>query len=336
MPLEKVRGHVYTRVYTPEKWEQVNPKNKDILDDFIKELRAQKKKDGTIQQYYNDLRILMIYVLERCNNQNILELRKRDFRDYMLWLTDQNGVSGARANRLMSACRSLLNFCEDDDEYEYEVNTAAKVKGIPKDPVREIIFLPDDVIMAMYNFAIDHRFYQEATLIALAYESAARKNEIAQVLKESISDKRNATNIVTGKRGKRFPLIYFELTQKAAKLWLKERGEDDVPELFMSKQTGKPLNTVQIYNMIVKMRGWVKDLTGRELLFNVHSFRHSALENYSNGTHHHLIINGMSPIPIEKLKLIARHESIDTTQGYLTPKDDKELEDLFGISLTGE
>ena len=81
------------------------------------------------------------------------------------------------------------------------------------------------------------------------------------------------------------------------------------------------------------MRDIVEELTGERQEFNVHSFRHSGLENYSTGTHEHLIRNNMPPIPIEKLRLIARHENISTTQGYLAPKDDKELEDLFGIKI---
>ena len=36
----------------------------------------------------------------------------------------------------------------------------------------------------------------------------------------------------------------------------------------------------------------------KNMFFNVHSLRHSALENYSNGTHQHLIDNNMPPIPI--------------------------------------
>ena len=34
------RGTVYNRLYTPELWEQVNSENKELLDDFLIELKA--------------------------------------------------------------------------------------------------------------------------------------------------------------------------------------------------------------------------------------------------------------------------------------------------------
>ena len=57
---------VYNRIYTKEKWEQVNKYNKNLMEDYLLELKAQKKSQGTIDQYRNDLRIMFIYIfLER-------------------------------------------------------------------------------------------------------------------------------------------------------------------------------------------------------------------------------------------------------------------------------
>ena len=65
------RGTVYNKIYTPELWEQVNPINKEIREDFTMELRATKHKEkkGTIKQYRNDLRIIAIYVLQELDNK---------------------------------------------------------------------------------------------------------------------------------------------------------------------------------------------------------------------------------------------------------------------------
>ena len=196
--------------------------------------------------------------------------------------------------------------------YDYEINYASKVKGLPKEAVREIVFLSNDTIMKLYNYLMEHEMYRDATLVALAYESTGRKNELCQVLKDSVTDDRNCTNQVTGKRGKVFSLIYFELTKEAAKKYLAQRGDDDIPELFVNSEN-RPATTGNIYEWVVDMRDIVEELTGERQEFNVHSFRHSGLENYSTGTHEHLIRNNMPPIPIEKLRLIARHENISTT-----------------------
>lgn len=226
----------------------------------------------------------------------------------------------------------MLEFAANEDDYDYEINSASKVKGLPKEAVREIVFLSNETIMKLYNYLMDNEKYKEATLVALAYESTGRKNELCQVLKDSIKDDRNCTNQVIGKRGKVFSLIYFELTKEAAKKYLEQRGPDNIPELFINAE-GRPATTGNIYEWVVDMRDIVEKITGEYQNFNVHSFRHSRLENYSTGMHEHLIRNNMPPIPIEKLRLVARHENISTTQAYLSPKDDKELEDLFGIKL---
>ena len=42
-------AQVYNKIYTPEKWEKVNPENKHIIDDFILEYKARKKSEGTIK-----------------------------------------------------------------------------------------------------------------------------------------------------------------------------------------------------------------------------------------------------------------------------------------------
>lgn len=323
---------VYNRIFDAETWKLVNKENKNIMNDFLLEYKARKMKPSTLEQYENDCRILLIYIYNNCDNRTITELKKRDFRNLTLWLSEDKGMSSARVNRIMSVCRSMLTYVEEDDEYDYDNNIAAKVKGLPKDPVRDIVFLSNDTIMTLYNYFMDKGKYKEATLLALAYESSARKNELAQVLKDSITDQRNCTNIVIGKRGKKFSLIYFDLTKRAAKKYLEARGEDNVPELFITAD-GRAASAENLYDWVVSWRKIVMELTGEELEFNVHSFRHSALENYSQGTHQHLINSNMESIPIEKLRLIAHHESIETTSNYLMPKDNKELEDLFGIKI---
>lgn len=289
-------------------------------------------KPATIKQYNNDLRIILIYIMENCDNKVITQLSKRDFRNLSLWLSNELNLSNARVNRLMSCCRSLMAYIENEDDYDYETNVAAKIKGLPKENVRDIVFLSNDIIMKLYNFFMKEERYKEATLLALAYESAARKNELAQVLKDSIKPDRNCTNFVIGKRGKKFSLLYFDLTKKAAKKYLEQRGEDDIPELFITKD-GRPANYRVLYDWVVSWRKIVKKITGKDLNFNVHSLRHSSLENYSTGTHEVCKIKNLDALPIEKLKILAHHENLETTSNYLLDKSNEELEQLFQIKL---
>ena len=77
---------VYNRFYTKQKWEQVNKYNKELMNDFLLELKAQKKSEGTRKQYMNDLIIVFIYILEEEDNKPIYKLKKKAYRNMMLYL----------------------------------------------------------------------------------------------------------------------------------------------------------------------------------------------------------------------------------------------------------
>lgn len=331
---------VYNKIFNQNDWDLVNNENKEIMEDFILELRSNKKKPSTISQYRNDIRIILIYVLKNCGNKSLLKLTKRDFRGLVLWFSDDLEVSNARTNRLMSSVRSLLDFVEDDDEnyHEYTNNVSKKVKGLEKQKVRDIVFLSNDLIEKLRDKLIKEKRYKEAALLCLAYESAARKGELAQVQKACFEKNGNATNIVIGKRGKPFPLVYFDWTKKTVKMYLKERGEDDIPELWITNHGGnkRPARREILYNWIVKWRDDLLEITGKEYELNVHSFRHSALENMSIGTHWVCKYMGCKNVPIEVLKTIANHDSTETTNSYLQDKGKQKLEAFFNIKILEE
>jgi len=332
------RGRVYNYIYNEEDWQKVNPLNKEIMEDYKAELKQNQKSEGTIIQYYHDWRIVMLYVYRRLDNRYLLELSKRDFRRYSLWITDELKVSNARHNRLMSALRSLLNYCEDDDEIEYNINTARKVKGLKKDPVKDIVFLTNEQIIKLRDELIRIEDYRLATILMLAYDSAGRKNELFQVQKECFEDKnRNHTNIVIGKRAKKFPLLYFNSTKECAELYLKQRGDDDLKEMWITGKgdNKKPITLGTIYDWFVEMSALLSKLEGKKIEFNVHSFRHSSLENYSIGEHYMCKVLGKEDgFLLEDLQLIAHHESSEVTSSYLKDKKDERLQEMFGIKIT--
>jgi len=220
------RSNIYNIFFDEEIWKLVNPINKDILQDFLLELKQNKKSDQTIYQYEKDIMGMFIYVYKKFDNKSVLELNKKDFRNYSLYLTGECGVSNARHNRLMSSLRSMLNYIENEDDYEYLTNVAKKVKGLGKEPVREIFFLTDEQILKLKNKLIELKEFQKATLLMLAYDSGARKAELAGVKKQSFLDcNKSNTNKVVGKRRKAFNLVYFSGTRECAKLWLEQRGK---------------------------------------------------------------------------------------------------------------
>ena len=324
---------MYNKIFDEEKWKQVNQENKTIMEDFLLEYKARKMKESTLKQYKNDCRIILLFVLDNCDNRPLTELRKKDFRNLSLWLSDTLEVSNARTNRLMSCCRSMLTYVEEDDDYDYDNNLAAKVKGLPKEHVRDIVFLDDSVILELVDKLMEKKDYQKATLVALLYDCGSRKNEIAQVEKESFYDEsKNLTNKLIGKRGKIYRAVYHSLTKKCVKKYLEERGKDDVKELFIT-EGGFPARAEVLYDWIISLRPIVEEITGKESKITVHTFRHSFIQNLSDGTHYLCREQNLGKVPLDKIKLLVNHSDISTTDSYRKDTSLEEIGELFGIDM---
>lgn len=318
----------YNKVFTKEKWNEVNKFNKDLLDDYMLQIKAEGKSEKTRKQYYNDGRILLIYILEELSNKPLYKLNRKAFRNYTLWMKE-NDMSPARINRLLSTSRNLLNFGLDDDDYSDDFEDCkanpARIKGMKKEKVRDIVFLEDSEVLKIYNYLMENEEYSQALLCALMYESACRRNEAYQVKRSDLSlDGSFTQKEVVGKRGKKFKLMYHHLTKEAFEK-LESTRNDEFDCLWLTR-SGSPASYESLYAWV---SNWRKILDN-EKNFNPHSFRHSALENYHTGEHYVAKKLGKK-FSINELKLLAHHEDLSTTDSYLKCKDEEMLLEAFGL-----
>ena len=332
------RGNgVYNKIYTPELYEQVNPVNKEILDDFIMEYKQRKKAKSTVSQYYFDLRIILIYILQKYNNKSILELTKKDFRNISILLSDEKGLSSSRVNRLKSAMNSMLTFCEDDDNYNYDINYAKKVAGLPKEKVRtnsNDFFITYDEIVKVTEKLLEIGDLQTAVMWNIGFDSAGRRNEVFQINKQGLLNG-NKTNIVKCKRGKMFPLIYLDNTKELIAKYLTERGEDNIDSLWIkeNKKNKEPVTKDALYSRILKCSKILSEIRGEECNIFFHSLRHSRIE---------CLLQGQDPrlknpdgtnrkFSLEECQVFAHHSDPATTQSYAKDHTDEQIDCMFGI-----
>lgn len=328
---------VYNKVYTPELWEEVSKENKSILSDFLAEYRQQKKAKSTLDAYFQDGRIILIYILQYHNNKSILSMSKKDFRNFSLWLTEDCGMSANRANRLKATANSILTFCEEDDDYDYDTNVAKKVKGVPREKVKtneDNFFFTYDEFVKVREVLIANNDLQTAVLWSLSFDSAGRRNEIAQVTKHNLLNS-NKTNIVRGKRGKLFSLVYLNDTKELIAKYLTQRGEDDVDSLWVSTvgNEKKPVSAEALYTRILKCSKILSTIRGEEVNIFPHSIRHSRIECLIQGQDDRLKNSDGTnrKYSLDEVKVLVHHNDISTTSSYCKNHDEDVLDNMFGF-----
>jgi integrase/recombinase XerD len=328
---------VYNKIYDKAEYEKVNIENKEIIDDFIEEYQQRKMKESTLKQYKNNLRILAIFVLKFCDNRSFFDLNKRDFRKLSIWLSDTLQLSNARTNSVLSACRSMLSYCEESDEWEYDNNISKKVKGLPKEPVRnddDACFMSFDQIMAVREKLIEMGAYQLAALHMVLFDSGARRNEIAQIKKKGILDG-NKTNMVVGKRGKQFAIVFLDDTKELIAKYLEQRGEDDIDALW-TVGSGAILRAASydnIYEFVLKIRKVLCDIEGREVNIYPHSYRHSRCECLLQGQDTRLLDKDGNPkqFTLEQVQVFLHHSDPSTTLNYAKDHSEDVINKMFDI-----
>lgn len=342
------RGKTYNRTYSEEKWEKVNPENKAILDDFLLDMRSRKLSPRTVEAYRQDLRIMLCHILEAHENKSVLELKKKDFRAINLWMSeglggtseDSHGRSSARVNRMHSAMNSLMTYvCDNEEDYGIEVNQSKRVPGLPKERVKDNeddFFFTYEEQREVLRRLIDMGEIQIALLWAIAWDSGARKTELTQIQKESFADPNcHWTNVVRGKRGKKFPLVYLEDTRELALKWLEIRGNDDIPELFVvgNGEEKHAVTGENIYAWVLKCSKILSEVRGENCEIFPHSIRHSRAECLSRGTDDRLKdAEGKNRVySLDEIRVFMHHDSVDVTQSYLKPRDTEILNEMFNF-----
>jgi site-specific recombinase XerC len=307
---------------------KVSSENKRLVKDFLEEKKSQGKRPKTIYQYGDDMKIILTIICRHFDNKSLLQMTRKDIRSLSLLFKDM-GMSNARVNRLMSCLRSALEYFVEDDDLEYDNNIGKRVKGLPKEPIREIVFLEDEWIYKLKDELIKKGEVLMALYLLMSYITSARKNEVLQILKEGLAEK-FSTNTVIGKRAKKFKLYYNKDVQDLIKQYLELRGEDNIPDLFVHVFKNGMKRKV-MYGTINTWCGYMsKILSGilqENVKFNAHALRHSRLEALSTGKN-----KDGKKFDLGILQVLAQHSDPGTTKGYLQNHDEEAIAQIFGMN----
>jgi site-specific recombinase XerC len=318
---------------TDEQWNQVNPYNREKVEEFLMESTQLSSK--TLIQYKSGLRIFYAWVQTALNGKKIYEIKKKDFMRFQNMLV-RRGMSSAgiklKRSSVSSMNKYLINFYEDDEDFLTFRNF---VEGVPN-PVlsktyEKVVLTKEEIDLICVTLE-QSKQYQELAAFYMLYMAGCRRSELTQVKKEImnyeyVKDPKTGeskayymTHNVRGKGkgelGEQYPLLFDDKVKHYIKLWLDERGEDDCEYIFVSNRNGK---AVQINSSAVNY--WfseiISDIVGRRI--NPHITRSSRST--------HILESGLD---IKKAQKLLRHKDSSTTEKYYDLRQDKDdMGDVF-------
>lgn len=279
------RTTVYNNIVTEEKLKQVNPKNIELMNDFLDYLISLDRSKGTINGYENDLKIFFVWNIDNNDNKYFVNLTKREITKFQKYALEDWKWSTNRLSRVKSALSSLSNFIEnimDDEEPDFRP-IIRKIENPVKTLRREKTVMTEEEVQLILDTLVEQKKYKAACIFALATYSGARKSELLRFKVSYFSDEnimpdtslyRTPEKIKTKGRGSSGKMLtkYILLDfKKYFDLWMNERKENNTPDneyLFCDLQTGKT-STVSTIDYVAEI---ITKILGRPYYF--HSTRH--------------------------------------------------------------
>lgn len=174
------RKTIMNSITSPELLAQVNPKNRELLNDFLDYLRSIERSNGTIEQYRSDIQIAFVWNLRHNDNKFFVDWTKRNIVAYQNWLLNNNENSPARVRRMKASLSSMSNYICNilDDEFPNFRNIISKVESPVNQPVREKTVLTSEQADQLLKELTNRKQYDKACAFALALYSGRRKSEI--------------------------------------------------------------------------------------------------------------------------------------------------------------
>lgn len=325
---------------TNDEWLLCNEFNRQLRDEFID--KSYELADETLKAYKSNLAIWFNYVRLHKDNIDHIKIRTIDFLDYRNYLLS-NGHSSNDLRNKKAAISSLNNYIMTykEDQYPNFRNFVANVKLSENVAVRDKL-PPNKAEMKMLCDAMREKGdLQKLAFLMFSFETACRRGEIIQLLKEVVNYKPVVKDIVvvntitgakevkevkyyvthkirakgSGKTGKIRKYKLGEETMQALRNWVDSRS-DDCPYMFVSKHNKEVKQaTKSIFNQWAKST--FEPLLGR--YFTVHDLRRARASSAS-------IEDNMD---IDKIKSLLGHANIQTTQGYIIKNEDEDTDAFY-------
>lgn len=281
-----------------------------ILQNFAAYLKSSERSALTIKNYHADLNHFEKWFLETNVYANFdpSDVTPTDLREFKQFLLINKEMKPASINRRLASLRSLLKWANEVGiSPDFQLSKIPKFEKTQKTGIRWLDRKEENALLRSVERSGAKR---DVAIIKLLLNTGLRVTELCSLRWSEIiiNERKGVMKVLQGKGGKRreIPLNY-DARQVLLDLGYKQNaGKKDW--IFVG-QRGK-LTPRGIQTLFRKYADPVK-------LNNLspHSLRHTFCKNLLN-----------AGISLEKIAILAGHESLDTTRIYLEPS----LKDLEG------
>lgn len=323
----KTVRHIIT---SDERINQINPKNKDLIESFLEYLESTGKSPGTIKAYESDLNIAFCWCLLELDNKFFIEWSKRDVQKFQNYLIKHNELNSCRIRRLKACLSSLSNYIENilDDEFPTFRNIINKIESPPKVAAREKTVLSEEEVDNLLNVLMEKEQYRKACVIALAAFGGRRKAELCRFKVSDFNDDHlvcegalyKSDPIKTKGRGITGKMLNCYTLAKNFKpyldAWMKYREENGIESEWLFPNIANPIEPMGI-STINAWYGEFSKIVGKD--FYTHMLRH-----------HFVTRLFKAGIPLEVIKDIVGWDSVQMAILYNDTTNDESFAKYFG------
>lgn len=176
------RRKTFRKIITsPELIEQINPKNKMLMERFLKNF-ATKRSPNSVVSYRSNLQIFMCWNVEFNDNKHFIDIRKIELADFFDYAVTELQWSSNRFCQMHSCLSSFSSWIENfyDDDYPQFRNLLPKIEKPIKENIRKKTVLQKEDIDKLFKHFEDNDMVQDACLLSLAISCGARISELAR------------------------------------------------------------------------------------------------------------------------------------------------------------
>lgn len=230
----------------------MNDKFRNLLNEWLNCLLVENYSESSIYAYRKDIAKYLDYF--DSNGLSISDIEITDMRDYVIFLSEKNGLTQSTVKRNISTVKVFMKWLVRYKHIESSPSDLIKIKRLP----RRLPFITSEEDMAMLLDQPDPKLESEIWLwkrdkamFEILYSSGLRVSELLNLKLNDVNTSTHLVRVNNGKGGKDRVVPLGSKACEAINVWLTYRIQKnpDTDFLFINHY-GRHLRANQVRNRI--------------------------------------------------------------------------------------